>query len=224
MKVTNLLGFALIVVYCVSAFGQTKESTAAQSPKVLSKQIVEKYKPIPLSTNLISGELQDSNSGKYHYYSFVAGRGEIILTVSLESTPRASANGFSFALYDNNEEILGYGVAMSIPSMPHQKVTRIYIPSQQPVLLRITEGANFGLGKYRIQIGGAVEFSQVNSTAESENLDPLVTATQASIRSDNKADYLEKCLPKKGTLIIKMRDGSKKIIDLSEAETVTIVP
>jgi len=32
------------------------------------------------------------------------------------------------------------------------------------------------------------------------------------------------CLPKQGTLIIKMKDGSKKIIDLSEAETITVVP
>jgi hypothetical protein len=32
------------------------------------------------------------------------------------------------------------------------------------------------------------------------------------------------CLPKQGTLIIKMKDGSKKIIDLGEAETITVVP
>ena len=32
------------------------------------------------------------------------------------------------------------------------------------------------------------------------------------------------CLPKQGTLIIKMKDGSKKIVDLSDAETVTVVP
>jgi len=32
------------------------------------------------------------------------------------------------------------------------------------------------------------------------------------------------CLPKRGTLIIKMKNGSKKIIDLSEAETLTFVP
>jgi hypothetical protein len=44
-----------------------------------------------------------------------------------------------------------------------------------------------------------------------------------SMRQGSKTDYLE-CLPKQGTLIVKMKDGSKKIIDLSEAETVTIVP
>ncbi len=254
MKVAKVSIVAFVVMCCVNAFGQKKESTTAQYPKGLSKQIIEKYKPIPLTTSLISGELQDSNSGKYHYYTFMAGPGEITLTLSVESYPRSSSNMAIFTLFDNNEQWLGGGSTMSIPSMPHQTETEISIPSKQPVLLRITEGVNFGLGKYQIKISGAAEFSLAKSSTENENLnpllqaksstenhdplldatsesigirnkhDPLLAATQESISIRNKTDNLEKCLPKQGTLIIKMKDGSKKIIDLSEAETVTVVP
>lgn len=234
MKFAHLLVLAFIAGSCVNAFAQ--KPTAAEPARGLSQDIIEKYKPIPLTTNVISGELENKNSGKYHYYSFMAGRGEIVLYISLESTPQASTNALKIDLFDNNELPLGFELVMAIPSMPYRKATKIYIASKQPVVLRITEGVNFGIGKYRIEIGGVVEFSHDRAIAKSVNsdslvtatqtreIDPLVTATQPSNRSRNNTDYLEKCLPKRGTLIIRMKDGSKRIVDLSEAETVTIVP
>jgi hypothetical protein len=33
-----------------------------------------------------------------------------------------------------------------------------------------------------------------------------------------------RCLPKQGTLIIRMKDGSKRVVDLSDADTFTVVP
>jgi hypothetical protein len=243
MNVARVSVVAFVSMCCVSVFGQTKGTTATQFPKGLSKQIIEKYKPIPLTTNVISGELQTENSGKYHYYTFIAGPGEVTLTLSVESYQGSSSNTAYFTLFDNNEQWLGGGSTMSIPNMPHQVVTKIYISSKQPVLLRITEGA-FGRGKFKLAVSGAVELSRGRPTTESENLDPLLSATRESIspRSTtddhdpllttsnepisprNRPDNLGRCLPKQGTLIIKMKDGSKKIIDLSEAETITIVP
>ena len=61
------------------------------------------------------------------------------------------------------------------------------------------------------------------------NEQTLRSAYEAFARGDLEGylgftfDYL-KIFPKKGTMIIKMKDGSKKIIDLSEAEKITVVP
>lgn len=149
MKRIQLSITAFAALCCIHTFGQF---TMGQSTKVLSEQIIEKYKPILLNTNTISGELQSSNSGKYHYYSFVAGRGEVIITVNLEST--TDLNGLKIELFDNSELPLGFDMAMSLPSKPFQKATKIYIPSRQPVLFRITEGVNSGLGKYKTKSVG----------------------------------------------------------------------
>jgi hypothetical protein len=254
MKFALVFVLVLVLIFQGTTFGQKKESAQAPAQIGLSKDMIEKYKPKPLTTNIISGELLDKNSGRYHYYSFVAGRGDITLEVSLESSSPASTNGIKFDLWDSNDQIIDFGVAMSLQRMPFRKETRIFISKRQSVLLRITEGVNIGPGRYRIQVGGAVEISPDGSTLQDENLDPLVsakqtsqrtpvdplvtttqtstrkpvdplvTATQESTSLNNKTNNLEKCLPRGGTLIIKMKDGSKKIIDLNEAETITVVP
>lgn len=63
MKQAKISIFAFALICCIHAFGQF---VMGQSAKGLSEQIIEKYNPIPLTTNVISGELQPRNSGKYH--------------------------------------------------------------------------------------------------------------------------------------------------------------
>ena len=70
-------------------------------------------------------------------------------------------------------------------------------------------------GDFRLRIGGAVEFG-----AKTNSFNAALAEAEAEERENKKGN----CLPKQGTLIIKMKDGSKKIVDLSEAETVTVVP
>lgn len=48
--------------------------------------------------------------------------------------------------------------------------------------------------------------------------------TQRSSNVPNVNTNSANCLPKRGTLIVKMKDGSKKMIDLSEAQAITVVP
>lgn len=70
---------------------------------------------------------------------------------------------------------------------------------------------------------------EISLKRKSSNIKALSSSSQEAGVDLSFSDVLENkktdnCLPKRGTLIIKMKDGSKKIIDLSEAETITVVP
>jgi hypothetical protein len=129
------------------------------------------------------------------------------------------------SVFDEREVQLGaYKVATTTPGYTDQAFENVSLKRRQRVLVLISVSQHStGFGKYRLRVSGAVNINQGATVSES---DPLLEATEASIRERRqraKTDNLE-CLPKQGTLIVKMKDGSKKIIDLSEAETVTIVP
>jgi hypothetical protein len=126
----------------------------------LSKQIIEKYSPTRITNDIILGQLKPENNGKASYYTFIAGPGEITITMTIESQPDSWSNGAQFVLMDSNERILGSGTTMSNFGRTMQAVETINISSKQPILLRIQEYNN-GFGKYRVQLSGAVETGEV---------------------------------------------------------------
>jgi hypothetical protein len=163
--------------------------------------------------------------GNFYYYSFVANPGELTITLTVEPGRKVNDSDFiaftavGFNLYDRNaEEIAAKGVSAANDQGTKQTITRVQIDRRQSVTL----GVNFpnGLyykavgGRYRLRISGPVDLSPSKPTGTTDDLDVSLAINRSS------AD----CLPKRGTLIVKMKDGSKKIIDLSEAETITLVP
>ncbi len=172
--------------------------------------------PTKLTSNEITGLIDSESKGSVYYYTFVANPGEVAITLSVQSDPPLNAysggiNTVTFTLYDRNAEaIASKSVSSYHGGGTAQAVGRVNVTRRQSVVLGINildSVFNSQSGKYRLRLSGSVELGQ-NGSASSPR---------------EKPDTYN-CLPKQGTLIIKMKDGSKKIIDLIEAETITVVP
>lgn len=133
----------------------------------------------------------------------------ITLTVEAGRT----SNQVQFDLSDENEIRIASEYAGTYGGKTKQAVARVNVTRGQPVLLHVSLRNNSGPGNYRMHISGTVEVSQ-NTPHHAIDAD-----VEAAIRTLNP-----KCLPKAGMLRVKMKDGSMREIDLSEAEEITIVP
>jgi hypothetical protein len=210
------IALALLVTIVISV-----HSTNAQSK--------DRANPTRLTSNEITGVVDSENRGNFYYYSFMANSGELSITLTVDPGRKANDSDFiaftavGFSLFDRNaEEIASKSVSAANEQGAKQAVARVEITRRQPVVLAVSIPAGTFYksvgGRYRIRIEGAVDLSQPGSgRSASATTDDVDAATSAASRRGE-------CLPKQGTLIIKMKDGSKKIIDLSEAETVTVVP
>jgi hypothetical protein len=177
--------------------------------------------PTRLTSTEISGSYDSENRGDNYFYSFTAGPGELVITFSLKGPGSLTTSQYSVSVLDENSKELGGGFVTAGGGNSEQQVLRVKVPRKQVVLLRIRNLTVIGGGTatYRLRVSGDVHIGQAAA------LDPIEAATERSIlMRRNQSRNNSECLPKQGTLIVKMKDGSKKIIDLSEAETVTIVP
>lgn len=123
----------------------------------------------------------------------------------------------SYELFDEDAKSITGKFVTSSMGRTEQSIEHVTIKRCQVLLLRVISSYNYGPGKYRVRLAGAVDIGQGVS-----GNDPSTIAALAR-EPTNQSKNID-CLPKHGTLIVKMKDGSKKIIDLSDAETVTIVP
>jgi hypothetical protein len=198
-RIIGLVTMSLIVM------AVTTNSAIAQSTDISN--------PTRLTSNEISGAFCSDNQGDNYFYSFTAGPGELVVTFSLKGAGSLTTSQYSVAVLDENSKELGSKFITAGSRNSEQQVLRVNVSRKQDVLLRIRLLAvpiGGGTATYRVRISGAVSFNQQN-----EGVD------LSSFMEEKKSGD---CLPKQGTLIIRMKDGSKKIIDLSEAETVTVVP
>ena len=168
----------------------------------LSKsQSKDRDNPTRLTSNEISGPLGPNYVGDNYHYQFLAGPGEVTIRLSVEA--KAGVNGVAINLFDNDAREIDSGSVMSHSGRTEQIVKRVNITRRQPVLLRIIVQSSYGPGQFRIRLDGAVNFGQ-DIPSSRDNIDN------------------PECLPKKGILRVKMKDGSIRRIDLSEAEAITI--
>jgi hypothetical protein len=202
------------VVVSFLALAVFVDAAHAQSKKIET--------PTPLTSNEISGIIDNSTKDDaYYYYSFRANPGEVKITLTVEPNLNEEYSGLTsaeFILVDSNSEVLAKNV-VSPPSGAQQSraVVQVEITKRETLILgiKLPGGRNFaGIGKYQVRIEGAVEFDEKRG-------DPNEVLDKARGRDENRNGD---CLPKQGTLIIKMKDGSNKIVDLSEAQTITVVP
>jgi hypothetical protein len=179
--------------------------------------------PTPLTSNVISGTLSSDNNGDKYYYSFVAGPGDVTVTLTVEAAnepDKIVQAGLS--LFDEREVQLGaYKSATTGSGYTAQVVENISVKSRQRVLVLISVTQySTGHGKYRLRVSGAVHIGQDASPSGAIN---SITETARRVVQGDNTDNPE-CLPKKGILRVKMRDGSIRRIDLSQAEELTIEP
>lgn len=196
---------------------------------VASAQSKDRDNPTRLTSNTISGLVDSDSRGNHYYYSFMANPGEVVITLTVDPGKAANSSdefygvytGASFSLFDRNAaELVGKTVITSSKGLESkQAVARVEITRRQLVTLSIYIENRYMHtsvgGKWRIRIEGEAEFRQ--GGIDLSDFNPNNSASKDKTNSSN-------CFPKQGTLIIKMKDGSKKIIDLSEAEDITVVP
>lgn len=175
----------------------------------VNAQSKDRKNPTRLTSNEISGSITADNLRDIYYYSFVAGLGEVTITLTLEETNHG-VTFISYDLFDEDARQISGKSAQAYLGRTEQVVERIKFDNRRSVLIRIIHPST-GMGRYHIQFNGAVGPGQ-----EKRITDADLTALRSSTRAE--------CLPKQGRLIVKMKDGSKKIIDLSEADEITLVP
>jgi hypothetical protein len=205
-----------------------------------NSQSRDRENPTHLASTEISGVIGD-NLGESYYYTFVAGPGDVTLTLTLEGTGwarnRVNFMGVGFELFNEEDQrIRSGGVRAYTPNA--RAVERIKFSRRQRVLLHVKISERSDSAKYWLRLSGPVDIGQdvpigsggitgigdTNGVQDSINLGLSLPGGGSLPLSGRAAEAKESCLPKQGTLIVKMKDGSKKIIDLSEAETITIVP
>jgi hypothetical protein len=191
-------------------------------------QSKDRDNPTRLTSNEISGVIDSDSIGNFYYYSFAAGPGEVSITLTVEPGRMLSSRGLglktvSFSLFDRNAaEIASKTVSTYDGGGTGQAVERVDIKRRQMVVLGINIPAgsfNNGVGKYRLRLAGAVDAGQ---DTPSHPIDPDVDAGVRAIRSQRDNTDNPECLPKKGILRVRMKDGSVRRVDLSEAEEITI--
>ena len=143
-SVSLSLGFLLFIVVALSG------SAAAQSK--------DRDHPTPVKSNEINGELDAS--GDEYFYSFLAGPGELIITVDVKSsTGQALLN---FELLDKNAAaaILCCEFAQANEDGESARnVKSVKLGKRQLVVLHVTVGKS-GRGTYRVRLSGAVAFEK----------------------------------------------------------------
>jgi hypothetical protein len=198
-----------------------------------NSQSRDRQNPTRLTSTGISGVIGD-NLGDSYYYTFVAGPGEVTLTLTLEGTGwsrnRVNFMGVGFELLnEDGQRIRSGGVRAYRPNA--RAVERINFSRRQRVLLHVKIAERSDSAKYWLQLSGPINTDQdepsgtgdVTGIGDAGGVRDSVELGLELLKRE-AAEKKYDCLPKQGTLIVKMKDGSKKIIDLSEAETVTIVP
>lgn len=186
---------------------------------VANAQSRDQDNPTRLTSSVISDTLSPDRNGETYYYFFIAGPGDVTVTLSIEGIDNVVQTGF--ALFDENEVQLTKKFATTYRDNSSQAVEKVYLKRRQRIVLSVMLQNNSGSGRYRLRIGGEVELGQNKPSGGVSGLDPT---TQGALDPSRNQTNNPECLPKQGTLIIKMKDGSKKIIDLGEADTITVVP
>lgn len=132
----------------------------------------DKGKPTPLTSKKIVGVIDSESIGSSYYYSFMAGPGEIKVTLSVESGPlngaSSSLKSVSFTLFDRNEsEIASRRVATSYGDAPRRAMASADLARRQRLVLGVTinEGFNKGVGRYELELDGAVDFGKDSSSS-----------------------------------------------------------
>lgn len=181
-----------------------------------NSQSKDKDNPTRLTSNEISGVIDSDSKGNHYYYSFMAGPGEVSITLTVEpgrelNRERFAQKAVSFTLFDRNAEALASKAVTTYDGgESKQAVARVEVTRRQLMVVGISIAGGsvyYGVGKYRLRINGAVEVG-----VRPPPIDPTALQEQ----------YLNECLPKIGILRVKMKDGSIQRINLSQAEEISI--
>jgi hypothetical protein len=187
-------------------------------PVAADAQSRERLNPTKLTSKDISGVIGD-NIGDIYYYSFEAGPGELTITLTVDPVKKLfNTCSVSFEVFNEDARSIGSGFVVASNGETGQRVEHINFSRRQKVTLKIKLPDTLsGLsgpssGKYFLRLDGATHFGVSQGVSLPD------------VESDKQDLDTPECLPKKGILRVKMKDGSIRRIDLSEAAEITIQP
>ena len=136
---------SLFLAISLSLLIVAASSAAAQS--------TDRDHPTPLRSNEISGDLNNHN--EEHFYSFVAGPGELTITLDVKAIPENQAQ-LSFELLERDAatSILCCEGAQGDGGGTGRDVKSVKIDRRRTVILHTTNGP-IGGGTFRIRLSGA---------------------------------------------------------------------
>ena len=137
-------------IRCLLALVFLSASAAAQS--------TDRDNPTPLASNDIRGNAIGKKVE--YYYTFLAGPGEVILTV--DSGAKGSFSQLEAQLFDLDAEKLAQVQNLPYPGETSRKVTRASFGAQQPVLLRIFLDRD--AAQYLVRVSGAVQIAGADAS------------------------------------------------------------
>ena len=146
MKQSGFVKLAFLLFITVALSG----SATAQS--------TDRDHPTPLRSNELTGDLD--NSGNEYFYSFLAGPGELTLTVDVKSSDGTSVLNFELLDRKAATAIICCEFAQADSSgQTGRDIKSVKLPKRQLVVLHITIGKT-GTGTYRVRLSGAVAYEK----------------------------------------------------------------
>jgi hypothetical protein len=181
----------------------------------ISAQSTDRDHPTPLRSNEITGSLTEHNEDQF--YSFVAGPGELTITLDVKAIPENQAQ-LSFELLERDAatSILCCEGAQGDGGGTGRDVKSVRIARRRTVILHTTNGP-IGGGTFRIRLSGAAVSGGSVKTYDDDKI--IENNRVGGNRSANRIS-----VPASGTLLIRMKDGSTKEIDLSLVREISVQP
>lgn len=140
----------LRLVLALALFLGTAGAAAAQSN--------DRDNPTPLTSNTIKGTGVGKNVE--YYYNFVAGPGEIVITIDLKAKTYSTVADIE--LFDADSKKIFYYYP-NAGSSSERTVQRVNLGSKETITLRLAFDSK--AGDFQIKFGGAVEFAAPDASA-----------------------------------------------------------
>lgn len=159
--------------------------------------------PTPLNAGEFSGSLDNNNEEVF--YSFVAGPGELKITVDTKArTGEIAVLNFELLARNGATAIFCCEFAQGDGGGTGRAVKTVKLAKQQTVILHTTNGP-VGGGSFNIRIAGAANFASIG---KSDNVN-ISESNQISV-------------PANGKLRVELTDGSAQEFDLRRVRRVTV--
>ncbi|NMF63037.1 hypothetical protein DP113_24965 [Brasilonema octagenarum UFV-E1] len=179
------------------------------SVNLVKAQSTDRDKPTPLTSNEVTGPI-NKDSLNEHFYTFMAGAGEVVVTVDAFCQEGGVVEAYVDLFDTNAQEIASLSPSGSCvigSPQSERKVKRLQFRRQIPVIMRIkpqiVSVSRQEIGSYKVQVRGAVNLSGAQSSP---------AGSSASVLT----------VPKKGTLRIEMNDGTVQQVDLGRVRRVQV--
>lgn len=162
--------------------------------------------PVPLAVGEVTGSMDNNN--EEGFYSFIAGPGELTLTVDVRANPEQQGL-LNFELLAGNgaTQLICCEFAQADGGGTGRAVKSVRLSKRQTVMLHVTNGP-IGGGTFRVRIAGAAVFAAAPRTE--------VQVADGGGRGNPIA------VPANGRLRIEMTDGSAQEFDLRRVRNVAV--